>query len=624
MKKVILISLILSVLAVLAGCNKDNSNQAANKSKQNSKSESSNSGNDLPFMWEDPQYNIFFTIKENDKQFKYELAHNGTYATGECSYEKDVLKMKCPEEKDIKFSLDNSIKEQQQTALKNLFGDKKEIEFVFDENRYYLFGKGYYVYEDIIIPNYPKQTKYLSDGDTSYFYDMEVILDRKVLASKEEIKLYSAPDVNSQELFFSDFKLSQLATTSYLSNYGYYVGLKNEEIMDEYGKVNMSLLPGLKFETLARSSKSETINGKTGYWYAIQNDKIPDYILHNEKTFAWIFVSDEEFEEYDDSKKLEYTKEFIDAADLKGYIEKTNFKLSRLKDKLKSFYIGDIEAGFNIFYTDDELFLAVEGNGNYITKLNRNQMYVDKDGFLKLKLNNKELLIIEGKRLTQDFSQFENDGKNDYDLEENDIPFRGMNLVEKIESTSSFSEKLNGKTVNYTPDNLLKCFTAGGCKCHPYAWNYKHIPWVEGAEGNGIGESVTITFTKEISGVSILNGFTDIANLKLYKENPRVKTLLVEDLTNGTSKTVSFEDYVYFNFIQFEQPVKKVRLTIEEVYEGTKYSDTCISAVIPHETLYNKRTSYDQFINFMVDSEAEMTGFDTILKNYGWWFGIVD
>ena len=131
-----------------------------------------------------------------------------------------------------------------------------------------------------------------------------------------------------------------------------------------------------------------------------------------------------------------------------------------------------------------------------------------------------------------------------------------------------------------TPANLTRCFEIG-CKCHPYWWNYAHIPWVEGAAGNGIGESVSVEFTKEMAGMSVLNGYTSLDKLKLYKENARVKEISLEDLINGDKWTVTFDDYVYFNYIEFPKKTTKIKMTINSVYEGTKYQDTCVSAILP-------------------------------------------
>lgn len=68
--------------------------------------------------------------------------------------------------------------------------------------------------------------------------------------------------------------------------------------------------------------------------------------------------------------------------------------------------------------------------------------------------------------------------------------------------------------------------------------------------------------------------------MKLFKENSRVKKLKVEDLTNKLEYIMDFEDKVYFNYLELKKPSKSIKLTILDVYKGTKYQDTCISAMI--------------------------------------------
>ena len=209
----------------------------------------------------------------------------------------------------------------------------------------------------------------------------------------------------------------------------------------------------------------------------------------------------------------------------------------------------------------------------------------DNDGFLKLTYNNRQLLVIDGEKVTHECGDFRTDGVNLYDEYSNKAKEEGSYSryhdynVKKISATSSLKEKQYGKEIIYLPDNLFRNFLLG-CRCHPYWWNDSHIPWVEGVKGNGIGESVTIEFTKEVYGISVLNGYADISNMKLFKENARVKQLIVSDLKNHIEKLIDFDDKVYFNYIAFDKPTDKIKLTIKDVYPGTKYQDTCISSII--------------------------------------------
>lgn len=237
-----------------------------------------------------------------------------------------------------------------------------------------------------------------------------------------------------------------------------------------------------------------------------------------------------------------------------------------------------------IFFNDSEIYFMLPYEKKMM-KLDRKLLAYDKDGFLKLTFNGRQALIIDGQNMKQLFANFRTDGKNNYDRYANSeestgeySPFHSYN-VKSISASSSFKEKQYGQDIVYAPINLFRAFEVG-CRCHPYWWNNAHIPWVEGAKGNGINETISIEFNNPVYGFSILNGYADVQNMKLFKENSRVKKLKVEDLTNKLEYTMAFEDKVYFNYLELSKPSNSIKLTILEVYEGTKYQDTCISALI--------------------------------------------
>ena len=237
-----------------------------------------------------------------------------------------------------------------------------------------------------------------------------------------------------------------------------------------------------------------------------------------------------------------------------------------------------------IFFNDSEIYFMLPYEKKMM-KLDRKLLAYDKDGFLKLTFNGRQALIIDGQNMKQLFANFRTDGKNKYDRYANSedssgdySPFHSHN-IKSISASSSLKEKQYGQDIVYAPINLFRAFEVG-CRCHPYWWNNAHIPWVEGAKGNGINETISIEFNNPVYGFSILNGYADVQNMKLFKENGRVKKLKVEDLTNKLEYTMSFEDKVYFNYIELSKPSNSIKLTILEVYEGTKYQDTCISALI--------------------------------------------
>lgn len=111
--------------------------------------------------------------------------------------------------------------------------------------------------------------------------------------------------------------------------------------------------------------------------------------------------------------------------------------------------------------------------------------------------------------------------------------------------------------------------------------------WVAG--GNGIGESLTITFSRpqNVDQVGIEPGYTK--SPAVYFANNRVQELEVSVNGGPPVKAVFKDEFVDFganspkSYSWVELPartgVKTVTLTIRKVYPGSKDNDTCISSV---------------------------------------------
>lgn len=109
--------------------------------------------------------------------------------------------------------------------------------------------------------------------------------------------------------------------------------------------------------------------------------------------------------------------------------------------------------------------------------------------------------------------------------------------------------------------------------------------WAEGADGPGIGESLTYEFAGKcprITTVNILNGH--VKSEKAWRENNRVKQLRVYyegkplailDLKD-TREQQCFEVGT-LGYNDEHAPKWQLRFEIVEVYKGTKYDDTVIS-----------------------------------------------
>lgn len=107
--------------------------------------------------------------------------------------------------------------------------------------------------------------------------------------------------------------------------------------------------------------------------------------------------------------------------------------------------------------------------------------------------------------------------------------------------------------------------------------------WVEGADGPGIGESVTLTMKAPlpVHHLKILPGYA--ASEKAWKENARVAK--VEVTANAEkSWTVDLPDGG-FEVLQtvplpgYAKPVETLEVKIAGVHPGEKYEDTCITAI---------------------------------------------
>jgi hypothetical protein len=113
--------------------------------------------------------------------------------------------------------------------------------------------------------------------------------------------------------------------------------------------------------------------------------------------------------------------------------------------------------------------------------------------------------------------------------------------------------------------------------------------WVEGATGDGKGESVTL-HVADMAGATkvrlrIQNGYQKSPSL--LRANGRPHSIRVTVLPSKVEKTILLEDKQGFQEFNIEQPpgpLAAVTLQIVDVYEGTKYTDTCISGVELHVT----------------------------------------
>jgi|GEM_PF-619495 len=123
-----------------------------------------------------------------------------------------------------------------------------------------------------------------------------------------------------------------------------------------------------------------------------------------------------------------------------------------------------------------------------------------------------------------------------------------------------------------------KSYEAGNVADHDW-----ETAWVEGAGGQGIGETLTLTMdlALPVHHIDILPGYA--ASEKLWKANSRVAKL---EITANGEKTwiVEIPDGGHEKMHKlplpgYAEPVETLRLRILDVHPGTKYEDTCITSI---------------------------------------------
>ena len=109
-------------------------------------------------------------------------------------------------------------------------------------------------------------------------------------------------------------------------------------------------------------------------------------------------------------------------------------------------------------------------------------------------------------------------------------------------------------------------------------------PWVEGARGSGIGESLTLYFDDEycIGGLTFRLGYA--RDQARYNKNNRPSKLLLS-FSDGSYAVCCFADINAEQSIIIPELVNTsyVKINILDVYPGTQCDDTCIYQVKAYE-----------------------------------------
>lgn len=103
--------------------------------------------------------------------------------------------------------------------------------------------------------------------------------------------------------------------------------------------------------------------------------------------------------------------------------------------------------------------------------------------------------------------------------------------------------------------------------------------WQEGADGQGVGEQLTLTFDRDYGVKYIFLKLGSWTSENYYYQNNRPETLAIT--VGGNTFNVSFPDEMTEYCVELSDTVttNQITLQIENAYVGTAWDDTCITNV---------------------------------------------
>ena len=105
--------------------------------------------------------------------------------------------------------------------------------------------------------------------------------------------------------------------------------------------------------------------------------------------------------------------------------------------------------------------------------------------------------------------------------------------------------------------------------------------WVEGRDGNGVGEWITIEFDgmRLVKSITVRNGYQK--NSDIFQKNNRVRQLRVM-FSQGETQTFSLPDRLGAEQLNLPKPMKAywMKFIIDDVWAGNRYMDTAITKLV--------------------------------------------
>lgn len=119
--------------------------------------------------------------------------------------------------------------------------------------------------------------------------------------------------------------------------------------------------------------------------------------------------------------------------------------------------------------------------------------------------------------------------------------------------------------------------------------------WSEGADGDGIGEWLELKpkVPKPLIAMSLFPGYFRTEELFLANARPKTMSVLLNGERRFTVGIADRHEAIRIPVVNYAKPVKTIRLTMEEVWPGSKYEDLCVSGVML-EVKLDKRPKIEQ------------------------------
>lgn len=236
----------------------------------------------------------------------------------------------------------------------------------------------------------------------------------------------------------------------------------------------------------------------------------------------------------------------------------------------------EVSVKYSKYYDSGLLFLKL--SESFPKEINENYYYYNKD----VETNDK-ILVLAGLIKDKDdktkekvlmFATTKGFDKDSYPFI---WPMKNFQISPQYINCTSY---LKEKTKVYSVENLSNCMV--------------DTPWVEGVEGDGIGEGFTMVdrLNRCYPYLLIINGYISYEKPYLYKQNNRIKKIKVTGLKSGKSRVLDIRDTPHPQTvdISFITEPEDIRIEVADVYKGSKYDDTCLhfcitynKEVIPYE-----------------------------------------